>query len=82
MTILTLIPGHTSLAQLARVYHEELSVILDRSVKPAVEAAAAVIKAAAAGNTPVYGVNTGFGKLASLRIAPDDTATLQRNLIL
>ena len=82
MTILTLIPGHTSLAQLARVYHEELSVILDRSVKPAVEAAAAVIKAAAAGNTPVYGVNTGFGKLASLRIAPDDTETLQRNLIL
>ncbi|MGB4828050.1 MAG: histidine ammonia-lyase, partial [Paracoccaceae bacterium] len=30
----------------------------------------------------VYGVNTGFGKLASMRIAPEDTATLQRNLIL
>jgi histidine ammonia-lyase len=27
-------------------------------------------------------VNTGFGKLASLKIAAEDTATLQRNLIL
>ena len=31
---------------------------------------------------PVYGVNTGFGKLASVKIAAGDTATLQRNLIL
>jgi histidine ammonia-lyase len=37
---------------------------------------------AARGDTPVYGVNTGFGKLASVKIAPEDTATLQRNLIL
>ncbi len=37
---------------------------------------------AAAGNQPVYGVNTGFGKLASVSIAAKDTATLQRNLIL
>ncbi len=29
-----------------------------------------------------YGVNTGFGKLASVRIADGDLATLQRNLIL
>jgi histidine ammonia-lyase len=37
---------------------------------------------AAAGTDAVYGVNTGFGKLASLKIASADTATLQRNLIL
>ena len=30
---------------------------------------------------PVYGINTGFGKLASKRIPPDQTALLQRNLI-
>jgi histidine ammonia-lyase len=30
----------------------------------------------------VYGVNTGFGKLASIKIAVEDTETLQRNLIL
>ncbi len=30
---------------------------------------------------PVYGVNTGFGKLASVRVAPDRLVQLQRNLI-
>jgi histidine ammonia-lyase len=82
VSALVLIPGQTTLAQLARVYRDELAVTLDRSVRPAVEAAAAAIAAAAAGDIPVYGVNTGFGKLASLRIAPADTAVLQRNLIL
>ncbi|MGV8951223.1 MAG: histidine ammonia-lyase [Cypionkella sp.] len=82
MTALILVPGQTTLAQLARIYREELSVTLDRAARPGIEAAAAAISAAAAGDVPVYGVNTGFGKLASLRIAPEDTATLQRNLIL
>ncbi|WP_309668062.1 histidine ammonia-lyase, partial [Tabrizicola sp.] len=40
------------------------------------------IARAAAGTAAVYGVNTGFGKLASLKIAPQDTDILQRNLIL
>ncbi len=82
MTALTLTPGQVTLAHLARIYREELPVTLDRKAKPGIERAAAAIAAAAAGDVPVYGVNTGFGKLASLRIAPADTATLQRNLIL
>ena len=40
------------------------------------------VQEAAQGAEPVYGVNTGFGKLASVRIAAADTAQLQRNLIL
>jgi histidine ammonia-lyase len=55
---------------------------LDRSALPRVRAAARIIAAAATGTAGVYGVNTGFGKLASTRIRPEDTATLQRNLIL
>jgi histidine ammonia-lyase len=82
LTALVLTPGQTTLDQLARIYRDELPVTLDRAAKPGIERAAAAIKAAAAGDVPVYGVNTGFGKLASLRIAPEDTATLQRNLIL
>jgi histidine ammonia-lyase len=31
---------------------------------------------------PVYGINTGFGKLASVRIGDDDLAMLQRNIVL
>ncbi len=78
----TLIPGQTSLAQLERIYRDGVAARLDDSARPGVLAAAAAIAAAAAGTDAVYGVNTGFGKLASLKIAAKDTATLQRNLIL
>jgi len=33
-------------------------------------------------NTPIYGINTGFGALCNERISPDDLAGLQRNLLL
>ncbi len=82
MTSISLKPGAVTLADLARLYVEGLPAKLDRAAKPAVEHAAAAIADAAAGDVPVYGVNTGFGKLASVRVAPKDTATLQRNLIL
>jgi histidine ammonia-lyase len=78
----TLTPGATTLAQLERLWRTGAPARLDRAARPAVEHAAAAIAAAAAGTEAVYGVNTGFGKLASLKIAPKDTATLQRNLIL
>ncbi len=80
--MITLAPGAVTLADLATVYFDEAPVRLDRRARPAVDRAAGAIATAAAGAEPVYGVNTGFGKLASLRIAPKDTATLQRNLIL
>ncbi|MEM7189023.1 MAG: histidine ammonia-lyase [Pseudomonadota bacterium] len=82
MTTLTLTPGDVTLAELERVYREELPVQLTSSCRDAVDGAAARIAEAAKGDAPVYGVNTGFGKLASLKIAPEDTAGLQRNLIL
>jgi histidine ammonia-lyase len=43
--------------------------------------AAAVGRILARGE-PVYGINTGFGKLASVRIANDDLMRLQRNIVL
>ncbi len=75
-------PGATTLAQLERLWRMERPARLAPEARPAVEAAAARIAAAAAGTVAVYGVNTGFGKLASLKIEAGDTATLQRNLIL
>ena len=82
MTNLSLVPGQVSLTQLADIYWNETPVVLDEGCRAAVEAAAARIAAAAADDRPVYGVNTGFGKLASHKIAAKDTSTLQRNLIL
>ncbi|MGH2661539.1 MAG: histidine ammonia-lyase [Actinomycetota bacterium] len=39
------------------------------------------VEAHVAGDRPVYGVTTGFGALAEVRIEKDDLARLQRNLI-
>lgn len=79
---LILTPGKTTLAQLERVWREGLAVRLADSARDGIARSAAAIEAAANGDVPVYGVNTGFGKLASIKIAAGDTATLQRNLIL
>jgi histidine ammonia-lyase len=79
---LTLTPGQATLAQLEQIYWQEHAVKLDVACRAAIERAQAVIAAAAMGDAAVYGVNTGFGKLASVKIAAKDTATLQRNLIL
>ncbi len=82
MRTLTLTSGAVTLAELEQVFRGELPVKLDRGCKFSVERAAEQLAAAAAGDAPVYGVNTGFGKLASLKIEKEDTATLQRNLII
>ena len=49
---------------------------------PGVEAAADLVAKVAAGDAPVYGVNTGFGKLASVRIPTHQIEELQRRLVL
>ena len=79
---LTLTPGKARLADLARLYRQGEALRLDPSARPAVEAAVDRVNAAAQGEAPVYGVNTGFGKLAHVRIPAADTTQLQRNLIL
>jgi histidine ammonia-lyase len=74
-------PGATTLAELEAIWRGA-EARLDPAARPAVDAAAARVAAVAAGTAAVYGVNTGFGKLASVAIPAKDTATLQRNLIL
>ncbi len=82
MIQLTLVPGQATLSQLEEIFRNDASARLDPVCKPAIEQAASRIAAVAAGDLPVYGVNTGFGKLANLKIEVNDTAKLQRNLIL
>ncbi len=82
MVSIPLIPGQITLSDLEMIWRDERSFHLDPSCRAAVDAAAAVVARAAAGTEAIYGVNTGFGKLASIKIAPQDTETLQRNLIL
>ena len=64
------------------IWRGEYDVALHGDMRDPVEAAATHVRAAANGDKAVYGVNTGFGKLANVTIAADATASLQRNLIL
>ncbi len=75
-----LVPGAATLAELEAVWRGS-EVTLDPAAYPGIEVAHRMVAGAASGDEPVYGINTGFGKLASMKIAPKDTADLQRNLI-
>lgn len=78
---ITLLPGATPLAAWRDIYFGA-ECALDPACRARVDAGAGVIDAVIARGAPVYGINTGFGKLASVRIDDADLATLQRNLVL
>ncbi len=58
-----------------------LTVRLSSPAKPRVVRGAETIVELQRGDKPIYGVNTGFGKLASRRIAERDVEQLQINLV-
>jgi len=79
--VITLGAGALSLSELRRIYDGE-AVALDPAANARMAASRAVVERAAAGDAAIYGVNTGFGRLARTRIAAADLARLQRNLLL
>ena len=80
-TTFDLRPGSLTLADLRRLHQGGLTVHLDEASLADIDASAAVVAAAADQDGAVYGVNTGFGKLANQRIDHDDLAALQLNLL-
>jgi histidine ammonia-lyase len=82
MKSIILNPGQMKLAQLKEIFHSTGPVLLSDSAKPAIIRAAEKIEQAVNSGEAIYGVNTGFGKLASVKIPTNDTTKLQRNLIL
>ncbi len=81
MSTITLVPGAVSPAEWRSVYRGATPRLDPASAPIIAESAAAVARILAKGQ-PVYGINTGFGKLASVRIGDEDLATLQRNIVL
>ena len=79
---LELTPGSVSLAQLRQVHEAPPAIALAPRCRAAVDAAARTVGEAAARGETVYGINTGFGRLARTRIDESDLAALQRNLVL
>ena len=78
---ITLKPGAVSLSEWRAVYQGAGAVLHADAAEPIAASAASVERILARGE-PVYGINTGFGKLASVRIEAADLATLQRNIVL
>jgi len=74
-------PGETELAEWRAVYRGA-GVRLDPGCDAAIEAGARAVDAIVAKGDPVYGINTGFGRLANIRIGQTDLAALQRNIVL
>ncbi|MBL8698869.1 MAG: histidine ammonia-lyase [Alphaproteobacteria bacterium] len=75
-------PGSLTLAQLRRLRHDDAPLSLDPAADAVVGRSAAAVQAVLAGGQAVYGVNTGFGKLATTRIPPDKLRELQTSLVL
>jgi histidine ammonia-lyase len=78
---LQLDPGRLTLEQLQAIHGSQTKLSLAPAAQEAIRRSAQVVQAAAAGDAPVYGVNTGFGKLANQRIGQAQLDTLQLNLI-
>jgi len=70
------------LARFEAVVRGRALPVLTDSARERIAAARGVIERAASGDAPVYGVNTGFGNLADVRIGREDLETLQERLVL
>jgi len=78
-----LLDGETlSLEEIREVARGGVRVELAPEALARVERSRALVDRIAAGETPAYGINTGFGTLAEVRIDRKDLRTLQRNLLL
>lgn len=81
-TGIVLTPGTVSLQTLRRLQQPGATISLDAASRAAMQASQATIARIVQADEVVYGINTGFGKLASTRIPGDRLAELQRNLVL
>lgn len=79
--IIQLAPGSTSLADLEYIYLHNANFELNSDALKAIHEGAKRLTERIASHETIYGVNTGFGKLASVKIADEDLKQLQRNLV-
>lgn len=79
---LTLNPGQVGLDILRQIHVGGVTLSLASAVREGLLESLAVVARIVQADEVVYGINTGFGKLASTRIAADHLVQLQRNLVL
>jgi len=78
----TIAPGRLDKAVLQQAAAGGGRFALASSARAAIEASVRTVRDLVSRHDAVYGINTGFGKLAQTRIADDQLAQLQKNLVL
>ncbi len=78
---LTLANQLVTLSDLRAVWREDTTVVLDEDTRRRIAESQEFIDDVVAHGDQVYGVNTGFGQLAQVRIGDDELAHLQDNLV-
>ena len=81
-TPITIIPGRLDAALLDQAAAGGARWAISPDAREGIEASVQAVRDLVSQHAAVYGINTGFGKLAQTRIADDDLAQLQRNLVL
>ena len=77
-----LLDGSTlTIEQLLAIADRGETVALAEAARDRVRASRAVVDRRAGGDEPAYGINTGFGSFADVKIAPEALETLQLNLL-
>jgi histidine ammonia-lyase len=74
-------PSGVAAADVLAVAREDEPAALSAAALEAMDRSAAIVGSLTDSGDPVYGVSTGFGSLATVRIAADRRADLQRSLI-
>lgn len=80
-TILDILPGEARLA-IWRAVNAGSAARLHHDAHTNVERAASTVDNLVQAGKPVYGLNTGFGRLAHVRISDADLTRLQQNLVM
>jgi histidine ammonia-lyase len=70
-----------TLSQLYQIVLDGFEATLAPEARARMEASQAVVEQLSTGDVPAYGINTGFGALATVRIQPEQIRELQLNLV-
>ncbi len=70
-----------TLQELRQVWREPVTVMLGEDAQRAIAESHELVDDVVAHGDTVYGVNTGFGQLATVRVSDDELAHLQENLV-
>ena len=79
--MITIDGASLTLAEIEAVARDRVTVRLEPAAAERVRRSREALERLLEGDDPVYGVNTGFGRLAQVRIARDEQRALQRNMV-